>query len=83
MTTSDRDTHHVVVIGAGITGLAAAAEVAQQHPHLSVTVLEREDQSPVSVDADAPLIGESPFQWMQVPARKIHVCGPLRRVQCG
>ena len=44
MTTSDRDTHHVVVIGAGITGLAAAAELAQQYPHLSVTVLERDDR---------------------------------------
>ena len=44
MTTSGVDEQHVVVIGAGITGLAAAAELAQHHPHLFVTVLERDDR---------------------------------------
>ena len=33
-----------VVIGAGIVGLATAYELTQQHPHATVTVLEKEDR---------------------------------------
>ncbi|MEA2429468.1 MAG: 2-hydroxyglutarate dehydrogenase, partial [Thermoleophilaceae bacterium] len=36
------ETCDVVVVGAGILGLAAARELGRRHPSLSVAVLERE-----------------------------------------
>ena len=37
---NSRATGHVVVVGAGITGLTAAFTLATRHPELSVTVFE-------------------------------------------
>ena len=42
MTASDAHAPHVVIIGGGITGLAAAAELAAHHPEASVSILERD-----------------------------------------
>lgn len=44
MTASDTHVSHVVIIGGGITGLAAAAELAQHHPGVDVSILERDDR---------------------------------------
>jgi L-2-hydroxyglutarate oxidase len=35
---------HYVVVGGGIVGLAAAHRLTQEHPHSTVTVLEKEDR---------------------------------------
>jgi oxygen-dependent protoporphyrinogen oxidase len=40
----DDGTRHVVVVGAGITGLTAAFTVATRHPGVRVTVLEASDR---------------------------------------
>jgi L-2-hydroxyglutarate oxidase LhgO len=37
-------THDVVVIGAGIVGLAVALEISRRHPRLRLAVLDKEDQ---------------------------------------
>ena len=44
MTASDTHVPHVVIIGGGITGLAAAAELVQLHPRIEVSILERNDR---------------------------------------
>ena len=41
---NDRDQSHVVVIGGGITGLAAAAHLVHEHPNVRVTVVERSER---------------------------------------
>jgi oxygen-dependent protoporphyrinogen oxidase len=38
-------TRSVVVVGGGITGLAAARKLAQEHPDYQVTILEREAET--------------------------------------
>ena len=38
------DAFDFVIVGGGITGLSAAAELVSTHPGVSVTVLEREDR---------------------------------------
>ena len=44
MTTRRAGERHVVIIGAGITGLAAAAHLVQHEPTISVTVLEQSER---------------------------------------
>ena len=41
---SPPDECDLAVVGAGILGLAAAREIKQRHPRLSIAVLEREDE---------------------------------------
>ena len=43
----------VVIIGGGITGLAAASELATSHPDVSVTILERDDRVGGVIQASA------------------------------
>ena len=44
MTNTTARDKHVVIVGGGITGLSAAAELVSAHPGVSVTVLERDDR---------------------------------------
>lgn len=44
---------HVVIIGGGITGLAAASELVTSHPDVSVTILERDDRVGGVIQASA------------------------------
>lgn len=43
-TSSPLRTPSIAVVGGGITGLAAARRLAKDHPHLRVTLIEREDE---------------------------------------
>jgi oxygen-dependent protoporphyrinogen oxidase len=44
MTADSNHKSHVVIIGGGITGLAAAVELATSTPDVSITILERNDR---------------------------------------